>query len=472
MTETPTAPKAGKTLLLEGARAVVTLDDGGTVLEGGDVLIQGPEILRIGTSLRTGGMTEPDRVIDCSGTILLPGLVNTHHHLFQTLFRAIPEIQDAPLFPWLLHLYELWRGLDEETVYVSAKVGLAELLLTGCTTTTDQFYPFPRGTRADLIGLTVRAARELGIRFHPSRGSMSLGKSKGGLPPDALTQGEDEILEDSERVASRYHDPSPFSMCRVVLAPCSPFSVTPSLLERTADLGRRKGLRLHTHLAETLDEEKFCLDTFGKRPLAFLQDRGWTGPDVWFAHGIHFTDDEIASLAASGTGVAHCPTSNLRLGSGIAPVRKMLDAGVPLGLAVDGSASNDSSDMLGEVRTALLVHRIASHVGAMPARTVLEMATRGGAKLLGRTELGKLQPGMAADIIGIDTRRVGFAGALHDPVAAVVFAGDCHIVDLNVVNGNVVVEGGRLTATDERALVEEANRVAARFQGSKKEETG
>jgi cytosine/adenosine deaminase-related metal-dependent hydrolase len=386
--------------------------------------------------------------------------VNTHHHLFQTLYRAVPAVQDAELFPWLVHLYELWKRLDAQAVSVSARVGIAELLLTGCTTTTDQFYPFPRATHEDLIGLEAAEARALGIRFHPSRGSMSLGRSQGGLPPDALTQDEDEILEDSERVASNHHDPGKFSMTRVVLAPCSPFSVSPSLLEKTAELGRRLGLKIHTHLAETLDEEKFCLEKFGKRPLAYMEDLGWTGGDVWFAHGIHFTPDEIRRLAETDTGVAHCPTSNLRLGSGVAPIRAMLDAGVRVGLAVDGSASNDSSDMLGEVRTAMLVHRLAGGPGAMGARDVLRMATRGGASLLGRNDIGFLAPGMAADLIGIDTNRVGFAGALEDPAAAVVFAGDSHIVDLSVVNGRVVVEGGALRTADESGIAREGRRLA------------
>jgi len=456
-------PHPEPTLLLKDALAVVTMDDAGTVLEGADVLVRGPRIEEVGRNLSAEGRPPADRVYDARGHVLLPGFVNTHHHLFQTLFRAVPEVQDAELFPWLVHLYELWKRIDEEVVAVSARVGLAELLLTGCTTTADQFYPFPRANRADLVGIEVEEARKLGIRFHPSRGSMSLGRSKGGLPPDELTQDEDEILEDSERVASKYHDPSPFSMTRVVLAPCSPFSVTPELLRDTADLGRRLGLRIHTHLAETRDEEKFCLEKFGKRPLEYVEELGWTGKDVWFAHGIHFTDAEIGRLAATGTGVAHCPTSNLRLGSGVAPVRKLLDAGVPVGIAVDGSASNDSSDMLGEVRTAMLVNRLAGGPGAMTARDALRMASRGGAELLGRDDIGAIVPGLCADLIGIDTRKVGFTGALHDPVAAVLFAGDSHIVDLSIVNGKIVVEKGVLMTIDEKALTEQGNRLASRL---------
>jgi 8-oxoguanine deaminase len=448
--------------LLEGALAVATMD-GGCVLEDADVLVEGRAIRRVGRRLGAGPRAARCARIDCSGLVLVPGLVNTHHHLFQTLFRAVRGIQDAELFPWLKRLYGFWSRLDEEAVYVSARVGIAELLLTGCTTTADQFYPFRRGARADFFGAEVRAARELGIRFHPCRGFLSLGKSRGGLPPDRLTEDEDAILEACEVAAAKHHDPSRFSMCRVGIGPNAPFTVSADLFRRSAELGRRLGLRLHTHLAETRDEERFCREKFGKRPLAFAESLGWTGPDVWFAHGIHLTGAEIRRLARAGTGVAHCPSSNMRLGSGAAPVRAMLDAGVTVGIGVDGSASNDSSDMLGEARQAMLLARLTSGVGAMPAMEALRMATVNGAALLGRDDIGMLAPGMAADIAGFDVRRVGYAGAMHDPVGALLFAGDSHLASLVMVTGEIRVRDGRILGLDERALFDRANRIARRL---------
>jgi cytosine/adenosine deaminase-related metal-dependent hydrolase len=383
--------------------------------------------------------------------------------MYQTLTRAIPAVQDEELFGWLLHLYHIWKKLTPEAVETGALVGMGELLLTGCTTTTDHFYVFPQSQPGDLLDRTIEAAQRLGIRFHPTRGSMSLGKSKGGLPPDETTQTEEAILADCERVAAKYHDPEPFSMCRVGLAPCSPFSVTPELMRQTVDWARTKGLRCHTHLAETLDEERFCLEKFGKRPLALMEELGWLGPDIWYAHAIHLNDEEIAKMAATGTGVGHCPTSNLRLGSGIAPIRQMVDAGVPVGLGVDGSASNDSSDMLGELRNCLLVHRIKTGVKSMTARDVYRLACRGGARVLGRDDVGSLEPGKAADVVLWDLGHLGYAGAHHDPLAALLFTGDSHLAKTVLVNGKVVVRDGRLVNVDEKALAEKANAIAKRL---------
>jgi cytosine/adenosine deaminase-related metal-dependent hydrolase len=392
---------------------------------------------------------EADRVIDASGMVVLPGLVNTHHHLYQTLTRALPAVQDVELFDWLVTLYPIWAELTAEAIYVSAQIGLAELILSGCTTTNDHLYIYPNDVTLDA---EIRAAQELGIRFHPCRGSMSLGKAKGGLPPDRVVQSEEEIMADCRRVVDTYHDPNPYSMCRIVIAPCSPFSVTEELMRQSAVWARQRGLTLHTHVAETLDEEEFCLRKVGLRPMEYMQELGWVGEDVWYAHAIYLNEEEIDLLAETGTGVAHCPNSNMRLGSGIAPIREMLDKGVKLSLAVDGSASNDSSHMLTEARMAMLLQRVQKGAGALSAQEALEMATLGGAAVLGRDDIGSLSPGKAADFIAINLDRLEYAGAGHDPLGALLF---CHPVnvDLSVINGQVVVEKGYIVGFDlERAI--------------------
>lgn len=453
-------------LFIQKARAVVTMDPAVGVLEDADVLVVGNTIRAVGRDLAgnhdLGELAwEAAEVVPGEDRIVLPGFVNTHHHLTQTLTRALPRVQDAKLFDWLIDLYEVWAELTHEGAYVAARVGLGELLLTGCTTAADHFYLFPQGQGDAIIDETVRAAAELGIRFHPTRGAMSRGRSQGGLPPDSCVQTEAAILKDYERFTDRFHDPRPLSMCRVGLAPCSPFSVTTELLRDTAIYARERGLRCHTHLAETLDEETFCLDTHCLRPLEYMESVGWVGPDIWFAHGVHFNDAEIRRLGETKTGIAHCPVSNLRLGSGIARVPELRAAGVPVGLAVDGSASNDASNMMRELRTALLVHRVGTDVEAMPAMDVLDMATRGGAAVLGRDDVGMLRPGMAADLAVFRTDEIGYAGAGHDPVAALLFCGTTSRTDLTIVNGRVVVRGGRLvTCRDERELVHKANAVA------------
>ncbi|MBI3892156.1 MAG: 8-oxoguanine deaminase [Candidatus Wallbacteria bacterium] len=445
-----------RSILVRNALLVATLDDAGHAYRGGDVFIEGKRIVEVAPSVAR----KADLIINAEGCVVLPGFVNCHHHLFQTLTRALPAVQDQALFGWLTHLYTVWQNITPEAVETSAMVGMGELLLTGCTTTTDHFYLFPSSQPGDLLDRTIEAAKTIGMRFHPTRGSMSLGRSKGGLPPDHVTQSEDAIMADCERVVARYHDPEPLSMCRVGLSPCSPFSVTKELMRETVKFARRKGLRCHTHLAETLDEQNFCLEKFGKRPLALMEELEWLGNDVWYAHAVHLDDAEIEKMARTGTGACHCPTSNLRLGSGIAPIRKMLDAGVPVGLGVDGSASNDSSDMLGEARSCLLVHRIASGVGSMPAADVFRIACRGGARVLGRDDIGMLAAGKAADLVLWDMTGLGYAGALHDPLAALLFAGDSHIARTVMVNGEIVVDNHRLMRVDERALAEKANRVS------------
>jgi cytosine/adenosine deaminase-related metal-dependent hydrolase len=447
-------------ILITGAMLVATCDDRAATIPGGNVVIDGSEITFVGKNLPPALRRDNYRVIDAAGCVVIPGFINTHHHLFQTLTRALPQVQDAKLFDWLTFLYGIWRHVTPEAVHIGAKIGLAELLLTGCTTSVDQMYLFPQGQPLTLVDQTISAARELGIRFHPCHGSMSLGRSHGGLPPDTVVQPEDRILQESERLINTYHDPARLSMCRMVLAPCAPFNVSRELMRETAAFGRKKNVRLHTHLAETLDEEEFCRQKYGRRPFAYMEDLGWTGEDVWYAHAIHVNEGEIARIAETRTGVAHCPTSNLRLGSGIAPVRAMLDAGVRVSLAVDGAASNDSSDMLGELRQCLLVHRVASGAASMPAADVFRMATRGGADVLGRDDIGSLEAGKAADLAIFDMNRIGYAGALSDPLAALLFCGDSHIARTVIVNGNVVVDGGKIVQVNEDRLIEQANSIA------------
>ena len=445
--------------LIHDARLVVTMDDAGTRHPGGFVLVSDERIELVGSGALLPRI-EVDRRVDARGKLVLPGLVNTHHHLPQTLTRCIPRVQDAPLFDWLVELYEVWRGTDSEAVDAAVRVGLGELLLTGCTTTSDHLYLFPPG-EIGLIDVEVAAARELGIRFHATRGSMSRGRSRGGLPPDDLVEEETRILADCRRLIREHHDPKPGAMTRIGLAPCSPFSVTDDLMRRSAELARENGVRLHTHLAETRDEERFCLETHGCRPVELLRRLGWLGPDVWLAHCVHLSGEEVQLLAGTGTGVAHCPSSNLRLGSGIAPVRRMLDAGVPVGLAVDGSASNDCSNMLAEARQALLVHRLAQDpVDWLTAEQVLGMATRGGARCLGRDDIGSLEPGKAADLILIDTRRLSYAGASSDLAAALLFTPWPEPVDTVMVNGRIVVEDGVLRTAEAPVLVERADAIA------------
>ncbi len=442
------------TLLLKNATWLVTMDDGERQIPNGGLFARDGVIQQVGPTAELP--QQADLVLDAQGMIVLPGLVNAHHHLYQTLTRAIPAAQDATLFRWLKTLYPIWANLTPEAVYTSALVGLAELILSGCTTAADHLYIYPNGCRIDD---EIQAAQEIGIRFHASRGAMSLGESKGGLPPDRVVEDEESILQDMQRAIETYHDPKPYAMLRIVVAPCSPFSVTSDLMREAAALARSYSVHLHTHLAETLDEERFCLERFGCRPVEYAEDLGWVGGDVWYAHGVHVNKSEIALLARTGTGVCHCPSSNMRLASGIAPVRAYLDASVKVGLGVDGSASNDSSHMLAEARMAMLLQRVSGNPAGLSAREALWLATRGGAAVLGRDDIGQLAPGKAADFIGFRLDRLDYAGALHDPVAALVFCTPQR-VDLSVINGQVVVEEGHLLTVDLGPVIERHNRIA------------
>jgi 8-oxoguanine deaminase len=445
------------TLLLKHADWVVTTRGVGVEwvrIPDGGLFIRDNVIEQVGPASELPARA--DRVIDVRGMIILPGLVNTHHHLYQTLTRAVPAAQDATLFRWLKTLYPIWAGLTSEAIYVSALVGLAELILSGCTTASDHLYVYPNDCRIDD---EIRAAQEIGVRFHASRGSMSLGESSGGLPPDSIVEDEAFILKDCRRAIETYHDPDPYAMLRIVVAPCSPFSVTPDLMREAAALARSYDVRLHTHLAETLDEERFCLREFGYRPVGYAEELGWVGDDVWHVHCVHLNREEVALFAQTGTSVCHCPSSNMRLASGIAPVRSYLDAAVKVGLGVDGSASNDSSHLLAEARMALLLQRVSGDPAGLSAEEALWLATRGGAAVLGRDDIGQLAPGKCADVIGLRLDRLSYAGALHDPLAALVFCAPQQ-VDLSVINGKVVVEDGGLLTVDLGSVIERHNRIA------------
>ncbi len=451
-------------IILKNCHTIATFNDEGDELKGYDILIRGNVIEDIAKEIELPPDDEDEvEVIDCSHHLVMPGMVNTHHHLYQTLTRNLPGAQDAKLFDWLVYLYPIWARLDSEGVYYSTLLGCAELLKTGATTTTDHLYLYPKNLDADIMSVQFEAAERIGMRFAPSRGSMTLGRSRGGLPPDDVVQSTDEVLADMERVIAKFHDPSPFSMRRVILAPCSPFSVDVDLMRQTGELAREHNVVLHTHLAETEDEVIYCTQRYGKRPLALMEELGWLGEDVFFAHGIFFNDDELEVLRDTNTGVAHCPTSNMRLGSGIARVKEMLEMGIRVGLAVDGSASNDSSDMLGEVRNAMLLQRVRYGADAMTARQALRIATRGGASLLKFEKIGSIEKGMAADIAVFDVNKLQYAGALSDIVAAVVFTGYNHQTAYTIVNGRVVVRDGMLTTFSEEEITAKANEAARRM---------
>ena len=445
-------------ILLKHIRSLVTCDDGDRILENTDLLVRDGVIAAIGP-----GLEAPEaEVLDCSAMLCYPGLINTHHHLYQQFSRNLPQVQNLELFPWLKALYEIWKNLDEEVVRYSSLTGMAELMKNGCTTCFDHHYVFPKNG-GDLLSAQFEAADALGIRFAASRGSMDLSKKDGGLPPDSVVQPIDEILRDCQQAVERWHDPGFGSMRTVALAPCSPFSVSEGLLRQTAILARDLGVRLHTHLCETLDEERYTLERFGLRPLAYMERLGWTGPDVWYAHGIHFNDPELDLLAATGTGVAHCPVSNMKLSSGVARLPELLARGVPVGLAVDGSASQDGSDLLEELRICYLLHRLTWKERAPSGYEILKLATRGSARLLGREDIGQLAVGKCADLFLIDTRRVELAGACLDPASVLATVGFRQSVDYTMVNGRFTVRRGRLVNLNEEALSAEANRVCAEY---------
>ena len=456
------------TILIRHAELLVTMDDHRREIPDGGLFIRDGFIEKVGPT--TDIPENADEVIDLRNHIILPGLINTHHHFYQTLTRAVPAAQNANLFNWLKTLYPIWARMKPEDIQISTQTALSELAMSGCTTAQDHLYIFPNGSRLDD---EIMAAREVGVRLHASRGSMSLGESKGGLPPDSVVEEEDAILKDSQRLIEEYHDSTPGSFTQIVLAPCSPFSVTGDLMRNSAVLAREYGVRLHTHLAETQDEETFCLAKFGHRPVEYMETLGWVGQDVWFAHSVHINQAEIGVYAQTGCGVAHCPSSNMRLASGIAPILKMLAAGVRVGLGVDGSASNDSSHMLAEARQALLLSRLGAAIeGAslsektgpplMTARQSLELATRGGAAVLGRKDIGSLEVGKCADFFAINLNRLDFAGSLHDPVAALVFCAPVQ-TDFTVVGGKFIVRDGRMQTIDVQTLVETHNKAARRL---------
>ncbi|WP_373788603.1 8-oxoguanine deaminase [Delftia acidovorans] len=438
------------TLIALNADVLVTMDAQRREIRDGALVADGPAVQWVGATAELPPQYRrmvddgTAQVLDMRGRVVMPGLVNTHHHMYQSLTRAVPAAQDAELFSWLTNLYMLWSHLTPEMIHVSTQTAMAELMLSGCTTTSDHLYLYPNGARLDD---SIAAAQQMGMRFHAARGSMSLGRSKGGLPPDAVVEEEEAILRDSLRLIQQYHDSARHSMLRVVLAPCSPFSVTRELMRESAVLARAHGVSLHTHLAENDNDVAFSREKFGLTPAQYAESLGWVGPDVWHAHCVKLDAEGIALFARTGTGVAHCPCSNMRLASGIAPVRTMRDAGVPVGLGVDGSASNDGAHMLGEARQALLLQRVGHGPAAMGAREALEIATLGGARVLGRDDIGALAPGMSADFVAFDMAGVGYAGAGHDPVAALVFCTPTD-VSTSVINGRVVVRDGHLLTAD------------------------
>jgi 8-oxoguanine deaminase len=443
------------TLLIRDAAHVETFDDAERVLRDASIFVRDGAIEALGPAAELP--READRVVDARGCIVIPGLVNTHHHFFQTLTRAVPGTQNAGLFDWLTTLYPIWSRLTPEALRSATAVACAELLLSGCTTASDHTYLWPNGCRIDD---EIEVAREIGLRFHASRGSMSVGRSKGGLPPDALVEDEAAILADTQRAIESFHDAGRFAMTRVVVAPCSPFSVSDALMRESIALARSYGVHSHTHLAETLDEERFCIERFGCRPVELAEQRGWLGPDVWHAHMVHPSAAEVAVLGATRTGVAHCATSNMRLASGIAPIRALVEAGARVGLGVDGSASNDSSHLLDEVRHAMLLQRISGNAKLATAREILRLGTRGGAEVLGRDDVGYLAVGMAADFAGVRLDSLALAGgAVHDPLAAIVLCRPPN-VDFTIVNGVPLVEHGAFTALDVERVVATHNELA------------
>ncbi len=443
------------TILLENVEQLATFDETRRVLHNAWVLIDDDRIDAVGVA----GVEPPeaDLRLDLSGHVVLPGLINTHHHHFQTLLRGVPSMQNATLFPWLHDLYLLMSEVTDEDQYVASLVAQAELLLSGCTTNADHSYLKVNDMQFDT---GIKAAQEVGIRFHLARGSFSIGQSQGGLPPDHIVEDEDDILADTERLIKTYHDPSPRAMVRVANAPCSPFSITPRLMRESVELARKYGVHSHTHLAESPDDERYMHEVYGRTSVEMAEEWGWVGPDVWYAHAVQLNESDMDIMARSGTAVAHCPNSNMYLASGCCPVTPLLKKGVTVGLGVDGSASNNSSNLLDELRNALLLQRVYYGAQALSPTQALEVATLGSARLLGRDDVGVLAPGMAADLIAVRLDRLSFAGGLHDPVAALVLC-DTGRVDLSIVNGQVRVQDGRLVGIDLPALIQQQNKLAA-----------
>lgn len=430
------------TLLARNALVLVTMDGERREIPGGGLYAEDGRIVAVGRSAELPASA--DEILDLDGHVVIPGMVNTHHHMVQSLTRAVPRAQDGELFTWLKALYPLWAGLTGEMVETATLTAMAELILSGCTTSSDHLYIYPNDVRLDD---SIRAARRIGMRFHAARGAMTIGESKGGLPPDRVVEDEGAVMVDAERLIAAYHDPAPLSMLRIVLAPCSPFTVSRDFMVETLRLARARGLTLHTHLAENDSDVAFSHETFGMGPTEYVRSLGWVGRDVWHAHCVKLDEEGIALFARTGTGIAHCPCSNMRLASGIAPVKRFRAEGINVGLGVDGSASNDSGHMLAEARQAMLLQRVAFGPDAMSARTALEIATLGGARVLGRDDIGALAPGMAADFAAFDMSGLAYAGALHDPVAALLFCQPQN-VSASVIGGRAVVRDGRLLTID------------------------
>ncbi len=456
-----------KKKILQNIECIYSFDNNKTIYKTSDIYIENGIIKDIGQNIAQHYVDDSIEIISCRGLTALPGFINTHHHLYQTLFRGIQEVQEKPLFPWLKGLYEFWKYIDEESVYYGAMIGFSELLRTGCTCTSDHHYLFPANVSNKLIDIEIEAARKVGIRFHPTRGSMSLSVRDGGLPPESVVQTDEEILLDSERLIQTYHDPSPYSMTQIALAPCSPFSVTPELMRESARLARKHGVLLHTHLAETLDEEKFCIDRFGKRPFELMDSLEWIGNDVWFAHGIHFNNQEIKAL--KGVGIAHCPSSNMKLSSGICRLNELKANGIKVSLAVDGSASNDGSNMMEELHRMYLLNHLKYGSDSLSAYDCIEIATRGGADVLHRTKLGQLGKGMAADLILLDLNGIEYAGC-HDPLVSIISLGNQSFTKMTIVNGEIVSKNNKLTQIDSLNLAYKAHVHAQKLVARKRAE--
>lgn len=444
-------------ILIKNADAIVTCDSLDRVLKGYDILIENEKIVKIDQNIEC----DDARIVDAKGKFVYPGLINTHHHLLQAFTRNIPLIQNSELFDWLMYLYKVWKKVNPDYIYYSSLVAMSEFVKFGGTTMFDHHFAFPKSSAKEIIDREFDAAAELGVRFHAGRSCFTRGKEKGGLPPEELIETTAQTIADCDRLIEKYHDPNPFSMRQVVVAPCSPFSVDTEVMVESAKLARAKKVRLHTHLCETIDEENYCLEVYGARPLDWAEECGWLGEDVWYAHGIHFTDEEVMRLAKTKTGVAHCPVSNMKLSSGICKVPLMLELGVPVGLAVDGNGSNDDSNLLADIRVAFLLHRLNSSHAAPSGYDCLKMATRGSASVLGRTDIGCLEVGKAADLFMIDVDQLDYVGGLLDPAAFLGTIGYGRPVDLTMVNGKIIWEKGKLHGIDENKIKEEAKKHVA-----------
>ncbi len=446
-----------KTLLIKNAQYIFTAT--GKELKDYDIYCEDGIIKKIAKDIKI----KSKKIINAKGCVVIPGLINTHHHFFQTLTRNIPQVQNAKLFDWLVYLYKIWKNMDEEWVRISTEVAISELLLSGCTTSSDHLYLFPKKSSKYLLDIEIETAKEMKFRFVATRGSMSMGRSKGGLPPDEVVQSEDEILKDSQRVIEKYHNPNKFAMIQLALAPCSPFSVTTDLLKETVKMAEHYKIRLHTHLAETIDEEEYCLEKYGMKPVEYMESVGWLNKNSWFAHCVYVNEKEAEKMAKNGCGVAHCPTSNLRLGSGIAPIRMFIEKGVKVGIGVDGSASNDTSNMIEEARIAMLVSRVKAGVSSMSARDALMLATKGGAQILGRDDIGTIEEGKACDLAIFDISQVEFAGSEYDPIASIVFCGPVKRAKYTIVNGEVLVEDFRLKIMDEEKIKKQSLNIVGKI---------